>query len=519
MASSTRSNSTASSFQLPHSRKLEDSSRPDFIYKLPTSSNTDKLRKIYTHNNIQNDAVIPLITNGEKRLTILNYIEMTFCLIFLFIPRIIIVIFCLIALNILGYLGTIGLDRSKNPVKPDILGIRLLILHFQVLFYRIMLFAVGVLYIEKTGKKASVLSAPISVVAPHKTLVDTAFIANLSGFHITSPISNDEVGVLLNPLRLLTPILVSRTNMKSRKFVVEEMNKRVTESKQGWNQLLVFPEGTTGNGSCLMNFKPGAFIPGCNIQPIYLQVSSNIDLISCTWVGPTMLQVLLLQLLCFRVKYKVHYLPIYTPNDQEKLDPHLYAYNLRKLFSIYSELNVIDVCYEDGRLMDHFSKKYKGNMLAAMPNAQYLFKNFHIRYREMKHCLDDFMHIFGRKVNLETGQISLKNFSKIIKINENLLLQNYFQNLELISESGENIILGSDLSSNSNSSNTKIEISIKVILEAYFRARDNVSISKIEELNIDKIVEITNNRELYNPDIMFDFLMLNPYYLACIKED
>ena len=42
-----------------------------------------------------------------------------------------------------------------------------------------------------------------------------------------------------------------------------------------WPPVLIFPEGTTGNGKCLFKFKPGAFYPG---QPIQI---TSIQYISC----------------------------------------------------------------------------------------------------------------------------------------------------------------------------------------------------------------------------------------------
>jgi hypothetical protein len=51
--------------------------------------------------------------------------------------------------------------------------------------------------------------------------------------------------------------------------------KRCDSGKGIWPPVLIFPEGTTGNGKCLFKFKPGAFYPG---QPIQM---TSIQYISC----------------------------------------------------------------------------------------------------------------------------------------------------------------------------------------------------------------------------------------------
>ena len=54
------------------------------------------------------------------------------------------------------------------------------------------------------------------------------------------------------------------------------MRRCVTE-KGVWPPVLIFPEGTTGNGKCLFKFKPGAFYPG---QPILLTTIEYVSFMS-----------------------------------------------------------------------------------------------------------------------------------------------------------------------------------------------------------------------------------------------
>lgn len=39
--------------------------------------------------------------------------------------------------------------------------------------------------------------------------------------------------------------------------------------------ILIFPEGTTTNGQCLIDFKRGAFVPGVPVKPVVLKYPSH----------------------------------------------------------------------------------------------------------------------------------------------------------------------------------------------------------------------------------------------------
>lgn len=51
-------------------------------------------------------------------------------------------------------------------------------------------------------------------------------------------------------------------------------------------QILIFPEGTCTNRSCLITFKPGAFYPAVPVQPVLLRYPNKLDTVTWTWDGP-----------------------------------------------------------------------------------------------------------------------------------------------------------------------------------------------------------------------------------------
>nr|XP_051687034.1 lysophosphatidylcholine acyltransferase 2 [Oryctolagus cuniculus] len=118
-----------------------------------------------------------------------------------------------------------------------------------------MFFSMGFVVSVK-GRIASPLEAPIFVVAPHSTFFDgiACVVAGLPS--LVSRNENAQTPLVGRLLRAVQPVLVSRVDPDSRKNTINEIRKRATSEGQ-WPQILVFPEGTCTNRSCLITFKPG----------------------------------------------------------------------------------------------------------------------------------------------------------------------------------------------------------------------------------------------------------------------
>jgi len=57
-------------------------------------------------------------------------------------------------------------------------------------------------------------------------------------------------------IKFTQPVLVERENPSSRQNTVKEIQQRAATAG-AWPQILVFPEGTCTNRTCLISFKPG----------------------------------------------------------------------------------------------------------------------------------------------------------------------------------------------------------------------------------------------------------------------
>ncbi|CAG9088786.1 unnamed protein product [Plutella xylostella] len=55
-------------------------------------------------------------------------------------------------------------------------------------------------------------------------------------------------------------------------------------------KVLIFPEGTCTNRSCLITFKPGGFYPGVPVQPVTIRYPNSLDTVTWTWEGPGAVQ-------------------------------------------------------------------------------------------------------------------------------------------------------------------------------------------------------------------------------------
>jgi hypothetical protein len=81
------------------------------------------------------------------------------------------------------------------------------------------------------------------------------------------------------------PVYVWREDPDSRQNTIKEIKRRTT-SPDGWQQILIFPEGTCSNRKGLITFKPGAFYPGVPVQPVCIRYPNRLDTLSWTWQGP-----------------------------------------------------------------------------------------------------------------------------------------------------------------------------------------------------------------------------------------
>ncbi|XP_026117431.1 lysophospholipid acyltransferase LPCAT4-like [Carassius auratus] len=257
-----------------------------------------------------------------------------------------------------------GLSEAERaePVR----GWRQWLFHHIMLFLsRAVFFFMGFLWIRVKGRQAGLKEAPVLVVAPHSGFLDMLVVCATGLPMVVSRSENSRLPVIGALLEFNQSVLVSRKDPESRKKCVSQICERV-KSDGHWPQMLMFPEGTTTNGRALIKFKPGAFLAGVPVQPVLLHYPGEPDTVRWTWKGLTWLGTLWHTTSQIYTSVTVEFLPVYTPSQEEKQNPDLYAENVQKLMAKALRVPATDYVME-GR----FPVQKLGNLsLPLEPPAQ-----------------------------------------------------------------------------------------------------------------------------------------------------
>ncbi|XP_039331240.1 lysophosphatidylcholine acyltransferase 2 [Saimiri boliviensis] len=285
---------------------------------------------------------------------------------------------------------------------------------------RAMFFSMGFIVAVK-GKVASPLEAPVFVAAPHSTFFDgiACIVAGLPS--MVSRNENAQVPLIGRLLRAVQPVLVSRVDPDSRKNTINEIIKRATSGGE-WPQILVFPEGTCTNRSCLITFKPGAFIPGVPVQPILLRYPNKLDTVTWTWQGYTFIQLCMLTFCQLFTKVEVEFMPVQIPNDEEKNDPVLFASRVRNLMAEALGIPVTDHTYEDCRLMIS-AGQLTLPMEAGLVEFTKISQKLKLDWDGVRRHLDEYASIASSS---KGGRIGIEEFAEYLKLPVSDVLRQLF---------------------------------------------------------------------------------------------
>ncbi|XP_012276165.1 lysophosphatidylcholine acyltransferase isoform X2 [Orussus abietinus] len=309
---------------------------------------------------------------------------------------------------LLACLGLHGLSEEDLRRAP-LTGWRRKIVPWLCFLGRLT-YQAGGMRIVVHGRQASRAEAPILVVAPHSTFMDGG-IVYVTGF--PSIIVRRESG--LNPfigklINYTQPVYVWREDPNSRQNTIKEIIERAT-SKEDWPQVMIFPEGTCTNRSCLITFKSGAFYPGVPVQPVCIKYPNKLDTVTWTWEGPGALKLLWLTLTQLNSSCEIEFLPVYKPSEEEKTDPKLYANNVRRLMAEALEIPVSDYTYDDCRII---GKAHRLNL----PNAASIVEAHKLRYKlGLLKAKPEEELLQGKRGRLPE-EVDLHRFATILRLDE-----------------------------------------------------------------------------------------------------
>ncbi|XP_054286951.1 lysophosphatidylcholine acyltransferase 1-like isoform X1 [Macrosteles quadrilineatus] len=250
---------------------------------------------------------------------------------------------------LLACIGLFGLsekDLQERPISPW----RRVLRSMCASTMRFMLFWWGFHWLRVKGSKASRFRAPLLVLAPHSSFFDILPIIYMKDVTIISKAENLKLPFIGKLINFTQPVYVWRDDPHSRQKTIQQIIDRAT-SPLDWSQMLIFPEGTCTNRSCLITFKPGAFYPGVPVQPVILRYPNKLDTVTWTWQGPGALKLMWLTLVQPHSNCEIEFLPVYKPSEAERRDPKLYAENVRQLMARALGVPTVEYTYDDCQLV------------------------------------------------------------------------------------------------------------------------------------------------------------------------
>ncbi|XP_025933350.1 lysophosphatidylcholine acyltransferase 1 isoform X4 [Apteryx rowi] len=218
----------------------------------------------------------------ELRLSLLEKAKITFMTLTLFPIRLFFAAFMMLLAWPFAFIASMGSDEQE--LEKPLSWWRKIVDVLLKAIMRMMWLAGGFHWINVKGRRALPAEAAILTVAPHSSYFD-AIPVTMTFASIVMKAESKDIPVWGTLIKYIRPVFVSRSDQDSRRKTVEEIKRRA-QSDGKWPQIMIFPEGTCTNRSCLITFKPGAFIPGVPVQPVVLRYPNKLDTITWTWQGP-----------------------------------------------------------------------------------------------------------------------------------------------------------------------------------------------------------------------------------------
>ncbi|XP_063801354.1 lysophosphatidylcholine acyltransferase 2 [Pseudophryne corroboree] len=369
----------------------------------------------------QKSFIPPQIPNPfvhEINLTLTDKIRMLLCGIFILPFRVVLFVILSVIAWLVAIITTCCISKeSLEPLRGWRKNVTKCFLSY---LGRLIFFSMG-FHVRVIGKPASFSEAPVFVVAPHSSFFDGIAVITSGMPSTVSRAENVLVPIFGKILRALQPVLVSRVDPDSRRNTINEITKRTTSGGE-WPQILIFPEGTCTNRSCLISFKQGAFLSAASVQPVILRYPNTLDTVTWTWQGYTVAKLLFMTVCQVCTNVEVEFLPVYDPSEDEKKDYFLYANNVRNIMAQALGVPVTDHTYEDCRLM-LTARDLTLPMEAGLVEFTKISRKLNLKWDNFKDQLEVFASIADMT---KGGRIGLEEFASHLKLPVSDVLRELF---------------------------------------------------------------------------------------------
>ncbi|KAI9520379.1 Lysophosphatidylcholine acyltransferase 1 [Dissostichus eleginoides] len=335
----------------------------------------------------------------------------------LFPIRLLIAAFMMLLAWPFAFLASLG--RSETTVEPQCLWRRVVDIILKIIM-RVMWFVGGFHWMTVKGRRALPAEAPILTLAPHSSYFD-AIPVTMTMASIVMKAESKDIPLWGTLIKFIRPVFVSRSDQDSRKKTVEEIKRRAHSGGE-WPQIMIFPEGTCTNRSCLITFKPGAFIPAVPVQPVVIRYPNKLDSITWTWQGPGAFEILWLTLCQLHNRFVVEFLPIYTPSEEEKKNPALYAINVRRVLAKALGVPITDYSFEDCQLA-MAEGQLRLPVDTCLLEFSKLARRLGLKPRNTEKVLQDYGN---RARKLEGQKLDLDDFAQFLDVPVSEMLRDMF---------------------------------------------------------------------------------------------
>nr|XP_042697446.1 lysophosphatidylcholine acyltransferase 1 isoform X2 [Chrysemys picta bellii] len=354
----------------------------------------------------------------QLRLSALQKAKIAFMTLTLFPIRLFFAAFMMLLAWPFAFIASIG--SAERELEKPLSWWRKVVDFLLKAIMRTMWLAGGFHWINVKGRQALPAEAAILTLAPHSSYFD-AIPVTMTMASIVMKAESKDIPVWGTLIKYIRPVFVSRSDQDSRRKTVEEIKRRA-QSDGKWPQIMIFPEGTCTNRSCLITFKPGAFIPGVPVQPVVLRYPNKLDTITWTWQGPGALEILWLTLCQFHNFVEIEFLPVYIPSEEEKKNPSLYANNVRRVMAEALGVSVTDYTFEDCQLALAEGQLCLPSNTCLLEFAK-LVRSLGLKPEKLEKDLDRYSQSAKK---MKEKRVSLKEFAAYLEVPISDTLENMF---------------------------------------------------------------------------------------------
>ncbi|OWF34743.1 lysophosphatidylcholine acyltransferase 2-like isoform X2 [Mizuhopecten yessoensis] len=330
-------------------------------------------------------------------------------------------IFCAIFLLSGFVLATIALAfRTPEEKQKPLCGWRNIFRPLVVLMCRGLFLAGGFHWVTIKGKRVCAAEAPILTLVPHSTYFDALPVVALELTTIVAKSQAEKVPFFGTLMAFTQPVYVNREDPNSRQNTIKEINRRAKSGGQ-WPQIIIFPEGTCTNRKAVINFKSGAFYPCMPVQPVCIRYPNKMDTYTWTWEGPGAFTCFWLTLCNFHNAMEIEFLPVISPNEEEKDNVKLFAERVRRTMAECLGVPTTDHSFDDCRLM-----KQAGKLKLPLSTGLVEFSKLHNKLGVKLQDLQSMLERYSSIAQSNTGVITLDQFAKYLHLPKSEALEQVF---------------------------------------------------------------------------------------------